>query len=116
MTRFYDVSLPIQEEMIVYPGNPKPVIERYSIIPDNGVNESLVSIGSHTGTHIDSKLHIKNGAGGTGDIPLSSFYGGCKVLDLTHIENEIHKERLRGVSNPRRAHSALKNKEFITRL
>jgi arylformamidase len=31
--KFHDVSLPIREDMIVYPGNPKPSVRRYSSIP-----------------------------------------------------------------------------------
>lgn len=94
--KFYDVSLPIREGMIVYPGNPKPSIKRYSSIPRNKVNESLITLGSHTGTHVDSKLHIRNDAEGAEVLPLDSFYGKCKVLDLTHVEKEIHQKDLEG--------------------
>lgn len=94
MVKFYDVSLPIKEGMIVYPGNPEPSIQRYSSIPKEKVNESLITLGSHTGTHVDSKLHIQNDAEGAEALPLDSFYGKCKVLDLTHVENEIHRKDL----------------------
>lgn len=96
MVKFYDVSLPIREGMIVYPGNPKPSIQRYSSIPRNKVNESLITFGSHTGTHVDSKLHIQNDADGAETLPLDCFYGKCKVLDLTHVEKKIHREDLEG--------------------
>ncbi|MDH5713104.1 MAG: cyclase family protein [Candidatus Bathyarchaeota archaeon] len=94
MLNFYDVSLPIREGMIVYPGNPKPSIRRYSSIPRDKVNESSITFGSHTGTHVDSKLHIQNEASGAEALPLNSFYGKCKVLDLTNAENEIHRKDL----------------------
>lgn len=55
---FYDISLPIVEEMIVYPDNPQPSIVRYASIPKDKVNESIITIGSHTDTHVDSRLHI----------------------------------------------------------
>ena len=96
MVKFYDVSLPIREGMIVYPGNPEPSIRRYSSIPQKKVNESLITLGSHAGTHVDSKLHIQNDVDGTEALPLDGFYGKCKVLDLTHVENEIHREDLVG--------------------
>lgn len=92
--KFHDVSMPIREGMIVYPGNPEPSIQRYSSIPEGKVNESLITLGSHTGTHVDSRLHIQNGATSAEDLPLNSLYGKCKVLDLTHVEKEIHKEDL----------------------
>ena len=96
MVKFYDVSLPIKEGMIVYPENPEPSIQRYSSIPQGKVNESLITMGSHTGTHVDSKLHIQNDANSVEALPLESFYGRCKVLDLTHVENEVHREDLAG--------------------
>ena len=96
MLSFYDVSLPIREEIIVYPGNPKPSIQRYSSIPRDKVNESLITFGSHTGTHVDSKLHIQNEASGAEALPLNSFYGKCTVLDLTNAENAIHRKDLEG--------------------
>ena len=96
MSRFFDVSLPISEGMIVYPGNPKPTIRRYAQIPKDRVNESLITLGSHTGSHVDSRLHIRNEADGAEALPLDSFYGKCKVLDLTHVEKEIHKKDLEG--------------------
>lgn len=96
MVKFYDVSLPIKEGMIVYPGNPEPMIRRYSSIPQNKVNESLITLGSHTGTHVDSKLHIQKDADGVEVIPLESLYGKCKVLDLTHVKSEIHRGNLEG--------------------
>lgn len=96
MVKFYDVSLLIREGMIVYPGNPEPSIQRYSSIPQNKVNESLITLGSHTGTHVDSKLHIQRGADGSESLPLDSFYGRCKVLDLTYKETEIHQKDLEG--------------------
>ena len=76
MVKFYDVSLPIKESMIVYPGNPEPLIRRYLSIPQNKVNESLITLGSHTGTHVDSKLHIQKDADGVEVIPLESLSNG----------------------------------------
>jgi len=92
MVKFYDISLQIEEGIIVYPGNPTPLIQLYSSIPKNKVNESLITIGSHTGTHVDSKLHIQNDVDGVEVLPLNSFYGKCKVLDLSHVDKEVNRE------------------------
>jgi arylformamidase len=94
MLKIYDISIPIQEEMTVYPGNPKPKISQYSSIPTNITNESLICLGSHTGSHVDSKRHIQNSPEGTATLPLNSLYGKAKVFDLTNIENEIHQKDL----------------------
>jgi len=103
--KFYDVSMMIKEKMMVYPGNPTPSIRQYSSIPKDKVNESLLFLGSHTGTHVDSKLHIQNNVEDAGSLPLASFYGKCKVLDLTHVKKEIHKKDI--------ANNNLENEDII---
>jgi arylformamidase len=80
--------------MVVYPGKPEPSIKRYASIPKNKVNESLLTLGSHTGTHVESKLHLRNGREGVADLPLDHFYGKCRVFDLTLIKDEIHRQDL----------------------
>ncbi len=94
MFKFYDISMSIDKEMIVYPGNPIPEIRQYSSIPANKTNESLICLGSHCGSHVDTKRHIRNDAEGSESLPLASFYGECQVLDLTYIKKEIHKKDL----------------------
>jgi arylformamidase len=90
--KIYDISIPIHEQMTVYPGNPKPKISQYSTIPANVTNESLICLGSHTGSHVDSKRHIQNNTEGAAALPLDSLYGKAKVFDLTNVENEIHEK------------------------
>lgn len=96
LPEFFDVSQLITEEMVVYPGSPKPSIKRYASVPKNGVNESILTLGSHTGTHVDSRLYLRNGREGTASLPLESFYGKCRVIDLVHVEKEIHRRDLEG--------------------
>ncbi len=94
--KIIDISLEIKEGMIRYPGNPNPQINRYASIPKNKTNESLVKMGSHTGTHIDASLHIDGKTGGTEKISLNNFYGECRVLDLSRVGREIKEEDLAG--------------------
>ena len=68
MVKFYDVSLPIREGMMVYPGNPEPSIRRYSSIPRDKVNESLITFGSHAGTHVDAYMRRAKREGGNREI------------------------------------------------
>jgi arylformamidase len=114
MMKFYDVSLPITEDTIVYPGNPKPKMTQYATIPKDITNESLICMGSHTGTHVDTKRHIRNDGEGSAKLPLDSFYGQCKVLDLTGVEKEIHKAHLEGHGIEKGDIILLKTKNSIT--
>ncbi|TFF86846.1 MAG: cyclase family protein [Promethearchaeota archaeon] len=82
--KIHDISLLVEEEMVIYPGDPEVIIKRYKK-NQNGWNLSNISMGSHTGTHVDTLLHIKDGADGVESIPLDKCYGICKVLDLSEI-------------------------------
>jgi arylformamidase len=75
--------------MPTYPTDPRVEIKPFKKIPQNSSNVSRIVLGSHTGTHVDTKLHIQNGGWSMSKIPLDSFYGKCKVLDLTHCEKNL---------------------------
>lgn len=92
--KIFDITLKINEDMIVYPGNPQPKIEQYGSISKDGFNESKITLGSHTGTHIDAPYHVKEDGKTLADISLENFYGKCKVLDLISAGKEIYKKDL----------------------
>ncbi|EET89957.1 MAG: cyclase family protein [Candidatus Micrarchaeales archaeon] len=92
----YDISMPIDASMLVFPGNPKPSIKRYSSIPKRLANESLVEVGSHTGTHFDAGLHALKNGWSSGSVPLESFFGKAAVVDLTGAGKIIGREQLVG--------------------
>jgi len=94
LVKFYDISLLINEDIIVYPGSPKVSIKPRATIPKDSVNESLITFSSHTGTHIDSPLHVSNNGKDASQFDINSFYGQCRVLDLTRVNLEIHRENL----------------------
>ncbi|EQD35434.1 cyclase family protein [mine drainage metagenome] len=96
--KIYDISMTVREGMVVYPGDPKPRIRRHFSIPKNAVNVSVISMGSHTGTHVDAERHITINGKPTDKIPVSSFYGKCKVLDLTKAGNSIGENELKRFS------------------
>ncbi|MBF0301506.1 MAG: cyclase family protein, partial [Desulfamplus sp.] len=57
-----DLSHPIYDGMPCYPGDPGVRIERVKQIGKDRVNVTEISMGSHTGTHLDAPSHmIKNG-------------------------------------------------------
>lgn len=92
--KIHDVSLEISEAMVVYPNNTPPSIDFIRLMPEGSSNLSEVTLGSHTGTHVDSLLHVKNGAAGVEALPIHSFVGPSRVLDLTHVEEGVGEEDL----------------------
>lgn len=92
--KIIDVSMEISEEMIYYPGNPQPEIERYREIPEDSTTESRICIGSHTGTHVDAPQHVEEGGKSVSDLSLENFYGNAQVLDLTNCEEKVGRKDL----------------------
>src|SRR5215212_7913945 len=83
--KIYDVTLPLSEGMIVYPGDPPIKIERKTTISKNEAtsNVSLYSLGSHSGTHVDPPLHfIENGVS-VDNLPLELLMGRARVVEVT---------------------------------
>ncbi len=77
-----DLSHPLVEGMPVFPGTPEPEFQKPLLIEKHGFAESLLKLGSHTGTHVDAPAHMIAGGKHLGDFPLSAFIGPGLVLDL----------------------------------
>lgn len=94
MTKLYDVSLPLQPTMLTWPGEPGPQRIVNETIAKSGVETSTLTIGSHTGTHIDAPRHfVPDMTEGIDSIPLEYLTGPCHVIELTNITNNIIEPR-----------------------
>lgn len=83
MTRIYDVSVPIRDGGLVYPGNPEIHISlQQAIARGAGANVSSVAFGSHTGTHVDAERHFFDDGKGVDQIPLDILAGSATVLEF----------------------------------
>lgn len=89
-----DVSMEINKDMIYYPGNPQPEIEKYRQIPEDSTTESKITFGSHTGTHVDAPQHIQEGGETVEELDLENFYGDAQVLDLSECKEKMDREDL----------------------
>lgn len=89
-----DISMKIEEEMPVYPGNPSPEIEHYREVPEESTTESRICVGSHTGTHVDAEEHVFEDGDSAAEIEPDKFYGECQVLDLTEAGEEVTRKDL----------------------
>jgi arylformamidase len=81
--RVIDVSVPNQRGMHVYPGDPVPQVESVRrIAKGDPCNVSLLTMGSHTGTHVDAPYHFLAGGPRLGDVSLDRMVGEALVADL----------------------------------
>ncbi|OGK13537.1 hypothetical protein A3A93_00205 [Candidatus Roizmanbacteria bacterium RIFCSPLOWO2_01_FULL_38_12] len=88
-----DISLPLHEGTIVYPGNPAIEIEEIKS-QSSGSVLSKITLGSHTGTHIDSQKHVVDRGKPLDKIALETFIGNCRVIDCTSDERSVKVETL----------------------
>ncbi|HEY5086149.1 MAG TPA: cyclase family protein [Gemmatimonadaceae bacterium] len=82
MTKIYDVSVPIRDGGLVYPGNPEIHVSlQQSIALGAGANVSNLSFGSHTGTHVDAERHFFENGLTVDQIPLETLMGPATVIE-----------------------------------
>jgi arylformamidase len=87
--KIYDISLSLNNQTIIYPGNPEINIEPHRSVPEFPTNLSKITFGSHTGTHIDAPRHVDNDSIGADKINLEACIGPCRVLDMTAARESI---------------------------
>ena len=78
-----DVSIPLRSGMVHWPDNPPVRIERMLDIERGDVaNVSTISLGSHTGTHMDAPIHFVRGGEGMDRMPLDATMGLARVIEI----------------------------------
>jgi arylformamidase len=81
--RIFDISVPVDGSLPVWPGDPPVELRRVASIADGeNANVSSLATGVHVGTHVDAPLHFLDGRGGVETIPLSAMIGPATVVDL----------------------------------
>lgn len=99
--KIYDLSIPISNATPVYPGDPPVTITPMAQIANGDmVNVSLLSLGNHTGTHVDPPLHFIAGGKTVDQLDLNVLCGPACVVDFTHIERVITANDFAGTNLP----------------
>ena len=81
---FVDLSHTLDEKVQVYPGDPVFSCCPSQTITADGFNVLKISMGSHTGTHVDAPYHFVQAGATIDTMPLSAFVGNAVVIPLTH--------------------------------
>jgi arylformamidase len=82
-TEIIDLTQPLNERTRVYPGTARPEFEVVSSVDRDGYKETLISMLSHTGTHIDAPCHILKSGRSLDEFPLEKFSGKATVISCT---------------------------------
>lgn len=101
--KIIDLTHPISDSMPVYfPWHPPTKIEKTADYSENQCMVHRVTIGTHTGTHVDAPVHIFQGMHSIDEYDLNLWYADAQVLDFTPrqtrqtiTENDVRNLNLR---------------------
>jgi len=98
--KFYDISVPIAPGLTpVYPGDPGiEVGSWHSIARGDPANVSVLSLGAHTGTHVDAPAHFIEGAPGVPSIPLDALIGEARVVAIPADARAVEESHFEGAA------------------
>ena len=89
--KIIDLTMPIDENTPVYPGDKPQHIGQQATIAKDGWNEKRLEFSSHLGTHIDAPFHMLQGGKKLDEFPMEKFMGEAITIDArkTNGRNEI---------------------------
>ncbi len=101
--KLYDVTLPITNDMPVWPGDPSvSLMMNTSIAKGDNCNITGIQMSAHSGTHIDAPYHFLEDGATTDAIPIETFVGPCVVIEVDSVvcieEKDLRKYDLTGHS------------------
>lgn len=81
-----DFTHTIAEDMPVYPGTEGPKLMPANTYEKDGFKETLMTMFSHTGTHMDPPAHLFADRTTLDNMPVSQFVGKGLVIDCTDLK------------------------------
>lgn len=78
-----DLTHTISEKMPVYPGTGGPKLSMGNSYAEDGFRETVLTIYSHTGTHVDAPNHLYPERTSLDAMPISQFAGSAVIVDAS---------------------------------
>ena len=82
MNKIIDLSQPIEDTMPVYPKDLKTNLAQIKYLNRDKYNNHRLEISMHSGTHIDSQMHLTDFKHYISELPLEPFIAEGCVLDV----------------------------------
>lgn len=92
--KMLDISWPITAGMTEYKNRGSVKLAAIRTFEEHGMRETMLSLHSHTGTHIDAPSHFLRDGKSSEFVLLEALNGPCRVLDMTHITDCITQDDL----------------------
>ena len=88
-----DISLTLKSNMVHWPTDHPFSIERVRDMDEGDtVNLSKITLGAHSGTHVDAPVHFIKGAKGVDQISIDSLIGPARIIEITDAATIKEKE------------------------
>jgi arylformamidase len=99
--RIYDITVPLGQESVVWPGDPEVEISAIARIANGDVcNLTCLALSNHTGTHVDCPWHFVDDGARLDAIPLHRWCGPCFVADLRAVARTVDASHLDAAGIP----------------
>lgn len=80
---WFDVSVPLRDGMVHWPGDPECRIQRVNRMEDGAVcNLTHLTMSAHTGTHMDAPRHFIADGLTMEQMPFDAVIGRCRVFEF----------------------------------
>ena len=91
--KWIDISLTLKSNMVHWPTDPPFSVERVRDM-DKGdtVNLSKITMGAHSGTHVDAPVHFIKGAKGVDRISMDLLIGPARIIEIADADTIKEKE------------------------
>ena len=95
-----DISVPLHSAMVHWPNDPQFRVERVlDMSRGQPANLSKISMGVHSGTHMDAPLHFIRDGKSIEDMPIDTTIGRARVIEIRDRESikaeELEQHRIR---------------------
>jgi arylformamidase len=93
VNNWIDISVPVRNGMVHWPGDPDFHIERATDQEKGDVaTVSRMALGVHTGTHMDAPLHFIQNARSIDTMPLEATVGAARVIPIRDRKSITRQE------------------------
>lgn len=84
LVKIYDVTVTLRPGLPTWDGEPGPTCRPIKQIGVDGepAQVSVLTVGTHAGTHIDAPAHFIPGGAGVDQLPLDALVGPCRVVQV----------------------------------
>jgi kynurenine formamidase len=83
-----DLSVSLSDKTVTYPTDPVVSVKQIADLESSGYHVTALSMGSHSGTHVDLPYHCFEGGTDAASVSLAHFCGEAVILDVSCTEGK----------------------------